>query len=800
MKPSADEVFVPLAAIIAALACGAWLLIVPATTLSPSPLAPTLQGTTPAAAPSPIAPVSNDTSHNPFDLTRPSDVVASSHAEAEADDSRFAAAYHTANTANTDRTAVADDTGDDTPESNSHTRMLEVLEKIRNENRYEKLAFGRDPVSTREHRLLLRPSVTPARLPDLLSVAEHRLWLGDTREAIAHLQAAQTILEASRTPPAREVEAGVLAKLGLASLRLAENENCVDCNNAASCLLPIQEDGVHQLQEGSRAAIDAFKAALAIAPSDFTSRWLLNVAAMTLGTYPDAVPVPFLVPPACFASEADVPRFANVAVDRGVNATSLSGGSVTDDFDGDGDLDLVVSSWGAADSLQFFRNTGKGFVNDSESANFNGLYGGLNMLQADYDNDGDVDLLVLRGAWLEKDGCVPNSLLDNDGTGRFTDVTFRVGLARPAHPTQTAAWLDYDNDGDLDLFVGNEHAPCQLFENIEGRRFRDIAKTAGITINAFVKGVTAGDYNNDGFPDLYVSILAGPNHLLHNNGDGTFTDVAAKSGVREPRHSFPTWFWDANQDGNLDIFVSSYTVTLEGIAERFFGKATEGTFTKLYEGDGKGNFRDVAADRNFTNRLPPMGANFGDLNNDGYPEVYLGTGAPAYEALMPNVMYLNDGGSRFLDITSAGGFGHLQKGHGISFADYDNDGDQDVFAEMGGAYPGDRAVNCLFENPGFGNHWITIQLVGHRSNRSAIGARVAATIREGDSERTVYHWVGSGGSFGCNPLRCEIGLGAASVITRLEIHWPASQTTQVFHDVGVDQFFRIDEESDTLLQ
>lgn len=682
--------------------------------------------------------------------------------------------------------------------TDSHARMLAVLRKIRDENRYERLAFGGQPVSTREQRLIHTGAATPATLRKLLDVADHRLWLGDTREALAHLQSAEAILAETGRSGSADMAAGLQAKLGLASLRLGENENCVDCNNAASCLLPIQEAGVHQLQEGSLAAVDHLTKALAITPTDFTSRWLLNVAAMTLGAYPEGVPPAFRVDPSLFASETEFPRFANVAADRGVNATSLSGGSVTDDFDGDGDLDLIVSSWGAGDSLQFFRNVGGRFVDDSEAANFEGLYGGLNLLQADYDNDGDVDLLVLRGAWLGQAGRVPNSLLANDGTGRFTDVTFRVGLARPAHPTQTAAWLDFDNDGDLDLFVGNEHAPCQLFENKGGERFEDVATAAGIAVNAFVKGVTAGDYDNDGFPDIYVSILGGHNQLLHNNGNGTFTDVAVSRGVQAPVDSFPTWFWDANQDGHLDLFVSSYSVTLEGLAEQFFGQPSRGPYTLLYEGDGQGGFREVAAERNLTNRLPPMGANFGDLNNDGYPEIYLGTGTPAYEGLMPNVMLLNDRGGQFLDVTTAGGFGHLQKGHGISFADYDNDGDQDVFAEMGGAYPGDRAVNCLFDNPGFGNHWITLQLVGHRSNRSGIGARVAATVREGDSDRTITHWVGNGGSFGCNPLRCEIGLGAAAVITRLEIHWPASQTTQVFHNVDADQFLRIDEDSDSL--
>jgi hypothetical protein len=790
----------PLAILITALACWAGYsrltVDAPFAPLSPPDQALNTSPPAPASATNP----SSQASENPFDLVRPGDREAPQQAGPLAGEASFQSAFLTS-AHDADSTEANGELADESVPENgeaSHIRMVRVLEKIRDENRYEKAAFGREPLSSREHRLTLKPGLSSSTFADLVSVAEHRLWLGDTRAAIAHLQAAQAILEQSPTLVSPMVTSRLLAKLGLASLRLGENENCVDCNSAASCLMPIQAAGVHQFPEGSEGAIDALTAALAINPMDFTSRWLLNLAAMTLGRYPHGVPSAFRIDPACFTSEASCPQFENVAVDRGVNATSLSGGSVADDFDGDGDLDLVVSSWGAGDSLQFFRNTSGRFQDESAAANFTGLYGGLNLLQADYDNDGDLDLFVLRGAWLGPAGAVPNSLLDNDGTGRFTDVTFRVGLARPAYPTQTAVWLDYDNDGDLDLFVGNENAPSQLFENVAGKRFQDVTRAAGINVNAFVKGVTAGDYDQDGFPDLYISVLAGPNHLLHNDGDGTFTDVAEKLGVAQPINSFPTWFWDANQDGHLDLFVSTYTVSLAGLAETFFGQPTGKPFTRLYEGDGAGGFKDVSTERHLNNQLPPMGANFGDLDNDGFPDFYLGTGAPAYEALMPNKMYLSSRGERFFDITTAGGFGHLQKGHGISFADYDNDGDQDVFAEMGGAYPGDRAVNCLFENPGFGNHWITIQLVGHLSNRSAIGARIAARIREGDRERTVYHWVGSGGSFGCNPLRCEIGLGTASVITQLEVYWPTSKTTQVFSNVDVDQFLRIDEGSDEL--
>ena len=149
----------------------------------------------------------------------------------------------------------------------------------------------------------------------------------------------------------------------------------------------------------------------------------------------------------------------------------------------------------------------------------------------------------------------------------------------------------------------------------------------------------------------------------------------------------------------------------------------------LYQGIGNGQFTEVAAEKNLRRVTQPMGCNFGDLNNDGFLDFYLGTGFPEYESVVPNLMFLNDRGDRFLDVTTSGGFGHLQKGHGVAFADLDNDGDQDVFQELGGWYAGDGYGNALFENPGFGNRWITIQLVGTRSNRSAIGARIRIDLR-----------------------------------------------------------------------
>jgi len=193
-----------------------------------------------------------------------------------------------------------------------------------------------------------------------------------------------------------------------------------------------------------------------------------------------------------------------------------------------------------------------------------------------------------------------------------------------------------------------------------------------------------------------------------------------------------------------------------------------------------------------------MGVDFGDLDNDGFLDFYLATGYLAYEGLMPNVMYRNKGGTGFADVTTNGGFGHLQKGHGVAFADLDGDEDQDVIVKMGGGYPGDSYGVALFENPGFGNRGIKIKLVGTRTIRSAIGARIRAEFREGGKSRSIYRTVGTGGSFGCNPLCQELGIGKAGKVDVLEVSWPASGTTQTFREIPAGQSIEITEGGDEI--
>jgi hypothetical protein len=652
----------------------------------------------------------------------------------------------------------------------------------------------------------LTESVPPLkRAEEFEKLGMEELRLGNAEAAVAALSNSYKLRRTGPTIPSGDKSA---YNLGLAHMRWAENQNCVARHCCNSCIFPIQGDGVHVEQDNSKEAIKYFTESLEQYPSDLASRWLLNVAYMTVGAYPDGVPQRYRIPPKTFNSDEEFPRFVDVAPQLGLNTFDLAGGMIPDDFDGDNWLDVVESNMDPSGQLRFFHNNGDGtFIERTEEAGLTGIAGGLNMLHADYNNDGHLDVLVQRGAWFGEYGRMPRSLLRNDGHGTFTDVTFDAGLAEVNSPSQTAAWSDYDNDGDLDLYAGNESRapeevfPNQLFRNEGDGTFVDVADQAGVKNLRFAKGVVWGDYDADGRPDLYVSNLGEDNRLYHNNGDGTFTDVAPSLGMTGPKDSFAVWFWDYDNDGALDIYATTYyrgsgngAERLEAVAATYLGQPSKAEAAKLYRGDGRGAFRDVAAEQGLARiKTLPMGANFGDLDNDGWLDFYLGTGYPNYDGLIPNVMYRNRGGTGFSDVTTAGGFGHLQKGHGVAFADYDHDGDQDVFEQMGGAYPGDGFANAVYQNPGFSNHWIALKLVGVRSNRSAIGARIRVEIVEKGRKRSVYRWVNSGGSFGANPLRQHFGLGQAEKIEMIEVHWPTTGVTQTFREVPVDQLVEITE-------
>lgn len=579
--------------------------------------------------------------------------------------------------------------------------------------------------------------------------------------------------------------------LGIAYFHQAGMENSVFRSPLERCIFPLRP-GIHYAKTANvEKAIQHFLKYLDQRPADIEVRWLLNLAYMALGKHPDSVPKQYLIPRASFESKEDIGRFVDVAPAAGLNSFEMAGGSIIDDFDNDGRLDVVTSSMQDCAPLHFNHNNGDGtFTDRAVQAGLANQLGGLNINQTDYDNNGCLDILVMRGGW---EFPKRKSLLRNNCDGTFTDVTRESGLS-PVTATQTAAWADIDNDGLLDLFVGAENGVSQLFLNKGNGTFVDIARAAGVDRVAFTKAVVAGDYDNDGYPDFYVSNYNGQNFLYHNNRDRTFTDVGRKLGVERPLFSFPAWFFDYNNDGWPDIFVSSYYASVEQVARSYLDFPLTSDTVKLYKNLGNGTFEDATGAVGLNRTIMTMGSNFGDVDNDGFLDLYLGTGVPSYGALVPQVLFRNQEGKSFIDITASSGTGCLHKGHGVAFADLDNDGDQDIFIELGGAAIGDKHAAMLFENPGHGNDWIGVRLVGVKTNRPGIGARIKLTVEnQGGGRRFIYRTVGSGGSFGASPLQQHIGLGKAARIENLEIWWPTSNTRQNFSDVPNDRLIEIKE-------
>ena len=627
----------------------------------------------------------------------------------------------------------------------------------------------------------------------LFSLAQLLAYQGDMEPAIANWLAAYKFASTHAPQMMPELE----EVLGTAYLHKSEMENDVYRKPGDRCLFPPSYIFQYKNTSDSLKAVDYFTRFLAKKPDTLEVRWLLNLAYMTLGKYPSGVPAKYLIAPSVFASKENVPRFVDVAPAAGLNSFSMAGGVIVDDFDNDGLLDIATSSYDQCEHLHLFHNNGDGtFTDRAVEAGLADQLGGLNLIQTDYNNDGCTDIFVLRGGWQQ---AMRSSLLRNNCDGTFTDVTEAAGLAEPI-ASQTAVWADIDNDGLLDLFTGNEQGPSRLYHNKGDGTFEDIAPTAGVDRVAFSKGVVAADYDNDGFVDFYVSNLGGNNFLYHNNHDRTFTEVGKQAGVQAPWMSFATWFFDYNNDGLPDIYVNSYYMSTEENLRSQLGLPHAAETLKLYRNQGDGTFRDVTTEVGLDRVFNPMGSNFGDIDNDGFLDFYLGTGTPPYGDILPNVLFHNQHGEKFVDVTTSSGTGELHKGHGVAFADLGNNGYEDLVAETGGAVPGDRHAIRLFQNPGNlpgagpKNDWISLHLVGEKSNRAAMGARIKLTVQnEGQGQRFIYRTVGSGGSFGASPLRQHIGLGKDARLLNIELWWPATNTRQNFPNVGKNQFLEIRE-------
>jgi hypothetical protein len=601
------------------------------------------------------------------------------------------------------------------------------------------------------------------------------------------------------------------ALLGLVALRLGE---IGDRRTAAGSGDPTsatarRDDQSHS--DATRGAVEQFRAFLAEWPDDLRVRWLLNVAYMELGQYPAGVPAKYLIELNRFRSKLEFPPFEDVAQRAGLNSAgpSLAGGSVFDDFDGDGLPDLFITSLDTRRGATLFVNRGDGTLTDrSAAAGIDDQVYALNVTHADFDNDGDLDLLLLRGG---RDRPLRLSLLRNRGTGAFDDVTVASGLGEPI-ASRSAAWGDYDNDGWVDVFVCSEGEPdqdararsrpsprnrCRLYRNRRDGTFEDLADQAGVGNEHIATGAAWGDYDDDGRLDLYVSNFDAPCRLYRNLGDRTFREEAMQAGVAGPTHVKATacWFWDFDNDGRLDLFVNDSHAGLADVAASYLGRTVDDAgHPRVYRNMGPRGFRDVSRELGLDRPVLALGANFGDIDNDGYLDIFLAAGWRSLASPFPSLLLKNIEGRRFDDVTESHRTSRIQKGSGVSFADWDSDGDLDFFVNPGGTVPADTSFPLLFKNPGHGRHWLKVKLVGTKTNRGALGARIKVDVGSADGRpRSIDRRVGNNSSFGGNSLVETVGLSEATEVAKLTVFWPTSHTRQEFAHIAADQEIEITE-------
>ncbi|HEX4602821.1 MAG TPA: CRTAC1 family protein [Candidatus Angelobacter sp.] len=579
-----------------------------------------------------------------------------------------------------------------------------------------------------EKRLVLRPDD-----------AATRVELGRTQiKCGLHEQAAATLLQAAGDPSVRA---------------LALHEAAVALHRAG------------KLDDAARIGSNA----LAANPGNERARAWLWLTAQKLGGYPAFIPASHRMQ-MNVGHEQPTVEFEDIAARIGLDKTSGGRGVAVFDYNNDGLLDVAIAC--AHGGCNLYRNNGDGtFTDVSISSGLDTAVNPFIITVGDYNNDGYADLFITRLGFYVGEG----QLFRNNGDGTFTDVTAQAGL-KVWGPAFSASWVDYDCDGFLDLFIANNigglfdrKTPNRLFHNNGDGTFTEVAEEAGLSTLWPTIGSTWGDYNNDGYPDLFLSNALGKSQLYRNNGDGTFTDVSAEANINENCFGSVSLWCDYDNDGLLDIVQFTWSDHENVIHTMRHGEGPpDGKPARIYHNNGDGTFTLRGRDIGLTGCWGTMSGNAGDFNNDGNIDLALGNGSPRMDRLEPPILLENDG-KRFRNITFAAGLPFGGKGHGVNMADLFGDGRLSVLVASGGAYPGDLLTTRVFCPKRLPGNYLNVRLVGTTSNRSAIGARICL---EADG-RKQYRDVSGGTNFGCLPFEQHFGLAAAQKVDSLQIRWPS---------------------------
>ncbi|MCH7701516.1 MAG: VCBS repeat-containing protein [Planctomycetes bacterium] len=439
-------------------------------------------------------------------------------------------------------------------------------------------------------------------------------------------------------------------------------------------------------------------------------------------------------------------------------------GSAMADLDGDGLLDIITGNDGNPND--FFRQ-----LPDHTFEKANDLWGiafdersTWATLVADFDNDGDPDVYFINGSFPGQ----PNQLLRNDlsSSGVFTDVSDEAGDGAISIRNFGGTALDYNRDGLLDIFLTSpNNEPCFLLRNDGELQFTDVSTAAGIIHAGAFRHCSAGDYNNDGWDDIAVGNYTGANVLYKNNQDGTFTNALGLGGPSSPNDNFGLVLEDFDNDGCLDLFIPKY----------YYQDDPPGT-SEIYRNNCDGTFTDVTLGSGMTAQTD-MGHNTGDVDGDGYPDIYIGTGHPGFKSddLLLLVTPNGPGGFVVNDVSDSSGItaNGPTRCHGIVLGDYDQDGYVDIYINNGGPPSSEDMLeeNFLWHNQGNANAWTALRLTGVVSNRTAVGARCVATT---DSGREVHRMLRVGSGFGnTNSPIVHFGIGSDQSIEQIEITWPS---------------------------